>query len=81
MVKFTTVNYVWQALQLLIVRLSISSEKLTQKLTAAVTEKKTNSNFFLQGQGVQFLFFPVFWAYSYFLLFLNKTSYFILFFS
>ena len=60
MVKFTTINYVWQALQLLIVRLSISSEKLTQKLTAAVTEKKTNANFFLQGQGVQFLFFPVF---------------------
>ena len=38
--KFTTINYVWQA------SLLISPVKLNQKLTAAITEKKTNSVFF-----------------------------------
>ena len=44
--KFTIINYVWDALYLLIVRLSISPAKLTQKLT----EKKTNSKSFFQGR-------------------------------
>ena len=48
--KFTIINYVWHALYLLIVRLSISPVKLTQKLTAAITEKKTNSKSFFQGR-------------------------------
>ena len=43
---FTVLITTFDRLQLLIVRLSISALKLTQKLTTAITEKKTNSKSF-----------------------------------
>ena len=49
-------------------RLKNESERMEEYLNF----KKDSTQKPLQNiQGVQFLFFPIFWAYSYFLLFLN----------